>query len=508
MDRAKHFIRDSMIDTAAPKGLDLAVVLGGDADHERLLHALLRAHCRRVLVVEHADAAVRCLQGDCPPDLLLAPVCEDGLPSCETLDVLAALRLRSSRTAVVVWPERPDADEAIQFLRAGAYDYMTRSPEPAAMETLVRRVCHDRAVQRAEREECFSPHCPAGVPLVGRSDAMEQALELLRLVAESHCETILICGETGTGKELAARAVHAWRCGEETEDRPFLAVNCATLNGNLLESELFGHVKGAFTGADRDKIGLFEAAREGVLFLDEISEMPLDLQAKLLRVLQERTFRPVGGTRSVACRATIIASSNRDLLADAKAHRFRPDLYYRLAVFPITLPALRSEQRRSDIILLGRYFLQTCPLAARKGVVALSPDAERVLLRHEWPGNVRELRNAIDRAIILERGPEITPRSLRLESSTPPQDDSATSPRTVLAGGSDLSLKAAERELIVRALRETNWHRTRAAALLGITRATLHAKLKRYEIASPDGISDDDASFDPECDDLASALAE
>jgi len=412
---------------------------------------------------------------------------------------------------------------------------------------------------------------------------------------------VLILGETGTGKELAARAVHAWRYGGSEK---FVAVNCAALTASLLESELFGHARGSFTGADRERVGLFEQAGDGSLFLDEISEMAPDLQAKLLRVLQERTFRKVGGTCDIACNATIIASSNRNLLEEVNKGRFRGDLYYRLAVFPVTMAPLRDPRRRQDIPLLAQYFVEH--LQVRKEQTgSIGAAAAAKLMTHDWPGNVRELRNVIERALIVERSAEITPRSLMFDSPGPagpgggpsgfggppeangspvrlpgsgrspssaaavvdfpvvsppagssgggvggigvdwPVEDgvlpdvlpgvatgaplpmttdaqtprrpgtetdvgvctlsddndmyavgdvlpvSATAGTAVSGGGSsfssgDFSLEAAEREFIRRALKETGWQRTRAADLLGITRATLHAKIKRYNIRPDD----------------------
>lgn len=327
------------------------------------------------------------------------------------------------------------------------------------------------------------------VQFVGQSTGALEAMNLLQLVAESRCDTVLILGPTGTGKELAARLVHQWKTGGKGE---FVAVNCAALTANLLESELFGHVKGAFTGADRDKPGLLELAGEGCLFLDEISEMPLELQAKLLRVLQERTFRRVGGTQTLHCGATIIASSNRDLLNEAHAGSFRRDLYYRLAVFPVTLPALATPDRREDIPLLAEHFLAEFSHLSGRAIDGLTEQAVAKLMAHDWPGNVRELRNVIQRAIILERGERLTAESLRLEVTGRPAaaaPAAAPAPQPVEdEADTDLhefSLEAAEKQFILRALRETNWQRTRAAALLGITRATLHAKLKRYKIQPP-----------------------
>ncbi|MFW5840584.1 MAG: sigma-54 interaction domain-containing protein, partial [Planctomycetota bacterium] len=338
------------------------------------------------------------------------------------------------------------------------------------------------------------------VGIIAKSQAMAETLETLHIVAKSRCNPVLIAGETGTGKELAARVVHHWRHGS---DAPYVAVNCAALTANLLESELFGHVKGSFTGADRNKTGLFELAGEGTIFLDEISEMPMDLQAKLLRVLQENTFRQVGGTKDIHCAATIIASSNRDLLASVKQHEFRQDLYYRLAVFPVELPPLRDPSRRNDILPLAQHFLKRSRISDRDDLQGFTDEARNALSNHNWPGNVRELKNVVERAILLEPSNRITLRSLRItrapaglvgrhrvpaEPATPeaPPTPAEAIRNSQPTSPEDFSLETAEREFIIRALQETGWQRTRAAALLGITRATLHSKLKRYDIHPPD----------------------
>ena len=312
--------------------------------------------------------------------------------------------------------------------------------------------------------------------MAGKSQAVLSTLRMIRLVAASRCNPILIIGETGTGKELAAKAVHLTRHPND----PFVAVNCAALTATLLESELFGHVKGAFTGADRDKTGLLELAGSGTLFLDEISEMPIDLQAKLLRVLQERTFRKVGGIKDTACNATLMASSNRNLKSEVQANRFRRDLYYRLNISPIVLAPLRSPQRKEDIRLLAQYFVETstiCPERPNK-VTSVTPLALEALEKHDWPGNIRELRNVIDRAILLETTDKIGLSGIAID----PAESAHTSENPAAGIIKGFSLAKAERELISRALRETGWQKTRAAALLGITRATLYAKVKQYNI--------------------------
>jgi transcriptional regulator with PAS, ATPase and Fis domain len=326
--------------------------------------------------------------------------------------------------------------------------------------------------------------------MVGRSKAILDTLKMIKLVAGSQCNPVLIIGETGTGKELAARAVHNMR----HPNAPFIAVNCAALTANLLESELFGHAKGSFTSADHEKTGLIELAGAGTVFLDEISEMPMDLQAKLLRVLQEKTFRKVGGTKEIRCDATIIASSNRDLAGEVHAKRFRADLYYRLDICPVTLAPLRSPERREDIPLLAEFFLKSstiCPQKTEK-ITSITKLALEVLQEHDWFGNVRELRNIIERALLLESTEKIGLSSIVIDSGKPSQfSDSARNDKI-----KDFSLAKAERELIARALQETHWQKTKAADLLGISRATLYAKVKQHSIEGDPSFVEQDTDED------------
>ncbi len=343
-----------------------------------------------------------------------------------------------------------------------------------AIQIRDRRAARDRDIK--SQPDYFLDDHAATVGMVGRSRSLHKTLKMLKLVAQSRCNPVLVLGETGTGKEVAARAIHQLRHPNE----PFVAVNCAALTATLLESELFGHVKGSFTGADREKTGLLQLAGSGTLFLDEISEMPLELQAKLLRVLQERTFRKVGGVKDMTCQSTIVASSNRNLKVEVAEKRFRQDLYYRLNICPITLAPLRSPERRDDIRLLAEHFLETSDICGVKPikVKAFTKMALEALQQHDWPGNVRELRNVIERAMLLETTDKIALSSIVIE---PEVSENAT---TGLFNDSirDFSLEKAERELIARALHETGWQKTQAASLLGITRATLYAKVKQYNI--------------------------
>ena len=390
-------------------------------------------------------------------------------------------------TTVAVLPGEGPFSEAdyrragIQYCLAGEESW-GRLRDIAAQIGVARPAPTERP---APDDTYFMDETAAAVALAGRSPAMEKVLQMIRLVAASQCNPILVAGDTGTGKEVAARAVHNLR----HPNQPFVAVNCAALTANLLESELFGHVKGSFTSADRDKMGLLEMAGAGTIFLDEISEMPLDLQAKLLRILQEKTFRKVGGVRDLECRATIIASSNRDLKKEVREKRFRQDLYYRLNICPILLPPLRSPERRQDIQLLATYFLKTSSICTHKKskITSITPLALEALGRHDWPGNVRELRNVIERAILLETTDRIGLSSIIID----PIDCEETPHPGFGRSGKDFSLEKAERELIARALHETGWQKTQAAALLGITRATLYAKVKQYDIRKK-GLSADE----------------
>ena len=393
--------------------------------------------------------------------------------------------------------QNPPLAGSTEFIQTGACDYLKSRQDYAQLEQIINRIkikskrpsphsYHPEGCSHSEQSTShfFAEDLAGSVSMVGCSKAILNTLKMIKLVAASRCNPILIVGETGTGKELAAKAIHILRhppsAGSGQAHERFVAVNCAALTANLLESELFGHVKGSFTGADREKTGLMELAQSGTILLDEISEMPIDLQAKLLRVLQEKNFRKVGGIKNVPCRATIIATSNRNLKNEVQANRFRRDLYYRLNISPITLAPLRSQERRQDIRLLAKYFLKTsniCPEKCGK-ITSLTELAIEALERHDWPGNVRELSNVIERAILLETTDKIGLNAIYIDPTEWSEVSQGLTPGLI----KDFSLAKAERELIARALQKTGWQKTRAAALLGITRATLYAKVKQYNI--------------------------
>jgi len=379
---------------------------------------------------------------------------------------------------IVVGCGEDNTDLSTEFIRIGAYDYLNTRQDYAQLERIINRIKSKSKYPIIEKNKSpfFSNDLACSASMVGSSKAILDTLNMIKLVAESRCNPILIVGETGTGKELAAKAIHILRHPKEQ----FVAVNCAALTANLLESELFGHVKGSFTGADREKTGLLELAESGTLLLDEISEMPMNLQAKLLRVLQEKCFRKVGGVKNIACSATIVASSNRNLKNEVQVNRFRRDLYYRLNICPITIAPLRSQKRRQDIRILAEYFLRTSTICPDKygKITSLTELAIEALEKHDWPGNVRELRNVIERAILLETTEKIGLNGIIIE----PAEWSEVSKNPTPGLIKDFSLAKAECELISRALQKTGWQKTRAASLLGITRATLYAKVKQYNI--------------------------
>ena len=411
------------------------------------------------------------------PNLILIDL---SIPHEQLCSFLENKKKRAVETPIIiVGSDEPDNSK--QLIQLGAYDYLKGDTDHKRLGLLIDKIRHEGTNSDPLIGKFFSEHCPDAVSIVGTSPSTAKTLKMIKLVAQSSCNPVLIIGETGTGKELAARAVHVLRHGSY---KKFVAINCAALTANLLESELFGHAKGSFTSAEREKTGLLELADTGTIFLDEISEMPCDLQAKLLRVLQEKNFRKVGGIKDITCNATIIASSNRNLFKDVQNNKFRKDLYYRLTICPITLEPLRAEQRKEDIPLLAEYFIKNSTICPEKQgkIKGMTKLAIQNLYAHNWPGNIRELRNVIDRAILLETTDKIGTKNLFVHHD----DLTEVSCQMTTPVRKDFSLETAEKELIAKALKEAGWQKTRAAALLGITRATLYAKVKQYKIQEPE----------------------
>jgi DNA-binding NtrC family response regulator len=354
-------------------------------------------------------------------------------------------------------------ETAIEAIRHGAHDYLTKPFRLAEVTVAVRRALDEQRLReenrrlKAEVEQRYSFE-----NLLGRSRAMQAVFEQIRAVAETDT-AVLLLGESGTGKELAARAIH-WN--SPRRDGAFVPINCAAIPETLLESELFGHEKGAFTGAAKKRRGLFVEAHSGTLFLDEIADMSLALQAKLLRALQDKVIRPVGGNEEVRLDVRIISATNRDLPAVVSEGKFREDLYYRLAVIPIRIPSLR--ERTEDIPLLARHFLERAATSLGKRFEGFSEEALAWLLQHRWPGNVRELENVVERAATLAQGPLIGPGDLRTEFALASAWETALRP----------TLAALEAQYIRRVLAETGGDKRAAAKILGLSVRTLQRKFK------------------------------
>ncbi|MCX4247435.1 sigma-54-dependent transcriptional regulator [Paraliomyxa miuraensis] len=397
------------------------------------------------------------------------------MPHLDGMGLLERLRRDQPEVEVIVLTAHGTVDTALQAMKLGAFDYLQKPlSSPAELRLLVARAAERyrlRGLAEAARSE-DAPRLSHGAP------AMVEVESALRKVAPTEA-TVLLLGESGTGKEVAARAVHAW---SRRAEGPFVAINCAALSENLLESELFGHEKGAFTGAAARRRGRIELAQHGTFFLDEVGELAPALQAKLLRVLQERCFERVGGTQTLRADVRWVAATNRDLLRMVSAGSFREDLYHRLAVFPVQLPPLR--ERPEDIAPLAESLLHRVAASLGRPYLRLDPSAVTVLRAASWPGNVRELANALERAAILADDDRIMPEHLVMPGAARPGAATApptTTPSTVPAAPGR-TLAELEREAIEQALARHDGNRRRAAEQLGIGVRTLYDKLKRYEL--------------------------
>jgi two-component system response regulator HydG len=373
---------------------------------------------------------------------------------------------------VVVITAFGSIETAVAAIRAGAYDYITKPVDSEALTLALERAIEHHALRQEVRRLRRAVDASSRFEdLVGQSEAMRKVYDLLARVADADA-SVLITGESGTGKEVVARALHA---RSKRKGGPYVAVNCAAVPETLLESELFGHVKGAFTDAKTARTGLFVQASGGTIFLDEIGELPLGMQPKLLRALQERAVRPVGGSAEVPFDARIVAATNRDLETAIEERRFREDLYYRINVIHVDLPPLRA--RGTDVLLLAQRFLEGSASRAGKSVTGISPPAAEKLLGYAWPGNVRELQNAVERAVALTRYEQITVDDL-------PEKIREHRPSHVLVAADDPSelvpLEEVERRYVLRVLEAAGGNKTLAAKILGLDRKTLHRKLDRW----------------------------
>jgi two-component system response regulator AtoC len=448
------------------------ILVVDDEENIRLvLRTLLKKHGYEVEVAEGGEAALAALDSF-DPDVILTDV---RMPRMGGLDLLAALKAKQHPATVIVMSAYGNVDLAIDAMKAGAYDYVGKPFKPDEIVLALRKAEERETLRRENRalkEQIQKDNQFESILAKSR-----EMLEIFRTVTKiaDFKTTVLVTGESGTGKELVARAIHA---RSSRRGAPFVAINCGAIPENLLESELFGHRRGAFTDATSDRRGLFEEASGGTLLLDELGELPLNLQVKLLRVLQEETIRRLGDTKDVKVDTRIIAATHRDLAAEVKAGRFREDLFYRINVLPIHIPPLRS--RREDVNLLIDHFIARNNVRLGTSIRGVSTEARKQLLEYAWPGNVRELENTIERAMVLAESDVLQPSDL------PERIRDALDPVQVHLASGELSVKktvsAIEQILIRRALQKTKGNRTRAAELLEISHRALLYKIKDYKI--------------------------
>jgi two-component system, NtrC family, response regulator AtoC len=448
------------------------VLVVDDEENIRLfLHTLLQNKGYAVRTAETAEQALLLLQRE-PADFVLTDV---KMPGMSGIELCRTLRAQWPELVVVVMSAYGSVEQALEAVRVGAYDYVSKPfKQEEVLFALAKAEQHERLVRenrvlRAAAGDAQQPE------LLGKSPAIERVLRLISKVAD-YRTTVLIQGESGTGKELVARALHRQ---SSRRDKPFVAINCGAIPETLMESELFGHKRGAFTDAHTDKPGIFQEAHGGSLFLDEIGELSLPLQVKLLRVLQESVVRPLGSSKDIAVDVRVIAATVRDLAREVAEGRFREDLYYRLNVLQIVVPPLR--ERTDDIALLIDHFIARNNARLGTHIRGIDPRAKRLLLEHAWPGNVRELENLVERAVVLAEGEVLALEDIP-ERLHEPQDML----HQVLSS-SDLSIKKASRSieeaLIRKALAQTRGNRTAAARLLEISHRALLYKIKDYGLS-------------------------
>ena len=454
------------------------LVVDDERSMRELLQIVLRREGHQVRLAEDGRAAVAELERE-PVDVLISDI---KMPGMTGVDVLREAKRLDPDVVGIMVTAFATTETAVEALRLGAYDYLTKPFDVEELKAKVRNALERHTLRqenvllkRALRSSSSFSN------IVGRSKPMQDVFDLVETVAPTN-STILVTGESGTGKELVARAVHT---NSLRRDHAFVALNCGALPETLLESELFGHMRGAFTGAATTKKGLLEAAERGTVFLDEISEMSTMMQVKLLRVLQERKFRRVGGTEEIEADIRIIAATNRDLAKAVSEGVFREDLYYRINVIPIHLPALR--ERREDITPLAEHFVAKYREQMGKPVTGLTPEALHWLEAAEWPGNVRQLENVIERAVALERGPLIQLASLPAgQGPKAPVKNGVAGPEPAALpeNGLDLPrhLEAQERDLVSQALRQSGGRHDRAARLLAISPRQFRYLLDKYAL--------------------------
>ncbi len=429
----------------------------------------------RCLLAETGEEALEAFSAEAP-DLMLLDI---KLPGIDGIEVLRRIKEADRETPVIMITATSQVEVAVTAMKLGAYDYVSKPFDLTEIRTKVRHALETtRLKQEVEYFRSRHGNRHGFDRMIGRCARMTEVLDIARRVAQSASTTVLLQGESGTGKDVLAQAIHH---ESARRDKPFMPINCTALPEQLLESELMGYEKGAFTDAKRTKKGLFELSNGGTIFLDEIGDMKPGLQAKLLRFLEDRTFKRVGGKEDIEVDVRIIAATNQDLEKAIEEKTFREDLYYRLSVIPITLPPLR--ERRDDILPLAHHFLEMYNRDFKLAFRGFAPEVEQLLLRYDWPGNIRELRNVVERAVILSAGDEVTVDSLPWKIKGERKAlSSGAEPGAVRLPDAGIDIDVVERELIVQALEKTGSNQTRAARLLGLTLDALRYRMKKYEL--------------------------
>jgi DNA-binding NtrC family response regulator len=444
---------------------DTILVADDDPYIGKILSDRLQSLGHQVLLASSGRMALELLDSH-DPQLALVDI---AMPDLGGIDVLKEIRGRGKDLPVVMITAYGSIDLAVQAMREGAYDFISKPFKPEHIALVVQKAIEQQRL-RTKVEILSEETAKRYYLLVGKNPKMNQAMDAAKKAAATRA-TVLLLGESGTGKELFARAIHEW---SERNERPFVAINCVGLSRELLESELFGHEKGAFTGAYQLKKGKMEVAHSGTVFLDELGDISAEVQAKLLRFIQEREFERVGGTKPIEVDVRIIAATNRDLAAWVQAGRFREDLYHRLNVIQITLPALK--ERKEDIPELSQYFVKKFSLETKRNFTGITGEALERLVAYDWPGNVRELANVIEQAVVLGQGPNI------LVTDLPARIVSHTSTRKPSLCYRE-ALNNFRRELIARVLGETGGNQTAAAVILGVHRKYLQRLIKSLGLA-------------------------
>jgi len=446
-------------------------------DHDSLRRGLAQALSDGAHDVDEApngNAAIERLH-DAAFDVVVSDLRMGGSTGLEVLKTAKSLQ---PTCAVILMTAFGSISTAVEAMRAGAFDFVQKPFEIEEMEVKIAKALEMRQMQH---QIDYLRHAQGDIyefeRIIGSSGALEKVLDVVRKVAKSNT-TVLVRGETGTGKELIAGAIHH---NSHRAARNFIKVNCAALQENLLESELFGHEKGAFTGADKQRIGRFEQADGGTLFLDEIGDMSPNTQAKILRVLQEHEFERLGGTRTIKVDVRLIAATNRELTGMVAAGTFREDLYYRLNVVTIQMPPLR--ERKEDIAALTGFFIRRFAGELKKKVQGLDADALKLLMRYHWPGNIRELENAVERAMLLADGEQLTAEHFPVATGA-----GARLTEAVELPASGIDLEQLERSLVVQALERSGWNQTRAAVLLGLNRDQIRYRIEKFKLEKPAAI--------------------